>query len=139
FFEHVATTGEFSDSTAEQPTAEHWLVIRCLIVLLQPFADATDGLGGQKKLKNTEMFDATIRSVGKEDFAGRVKLLMDSVRKTFIQLFTDRFTSKLPEELLWISVLDPRCAELMHQSQQEAAIAKTRLKSAAIVMAKEIS
>ncbi|POM63599.1 Zinc finger BED domain containing hypothetical protein 4-like [Phytophthora palmivora] len=45
-----ATTGEFSKSTAQQPTAEQWLTIRCLVVLLRPFADATDGLGGQSIL-----------------------------------------------------------------------------------------
>lgn len=155
FFEYAAQTGEFSYSTAEQPTAEHWLTIRCLVILLKPFADATDGLGGQKyptlviavpvlrsvqrKLNNANMFDPIIRSVGDEDYKYRVATLMHSVRKTYIKLFADKLKSKLPEELLWISALDPRSAEFRYLSQDEASLARTHLKIAALQMAKEMS
>ncbi|POM60656.1 hypothetical protein PHPALM_30461 [Phytophthora palmivora] len=150
-----SSTGEFSNSRAQQPTADQWLTIRCLVVLLRPFADATDGLGGQKyptlaiavpvlrsnerKLKNEKMFDAVILSVSNEEFRGRVELLMHCIKKPYFKLFVDKFKNKLLEDLLWISVLDPRSAELKHLTHNEAALARTRLKSAAILMGMDMN
>ncbi|POM71517.1 Hypothetical protein PHPALM_11910 [Phytophthora palmivora] len=111
FLEHVTTTGEFSQSTAQQPTAEQWLTIRCLI----------------RKPKNEKMFDAVIRSK-----SGRVIDALD--KENVLQTLGDKFKNKPPEEILWISVLDPRSAELKHLTHNEAALARTRLISAAIQM-----
>ncbi|EGZ09481.1 hypothetical protein PHYSODRAFT_523610 [Phytophthora sojae] len=139
FFEYVAQTGEFSDSTAEQPTAEHWLTIRCLVVLLRPFAEATDGLGGQKSLKNDKAFDPVIRSVGDEEYKYRVETWMQTIRRTYVKLFSEKLKDKLPDELLWISALDPRSAEFKYLSRDEASLARTKLKMAVFQMAKEMS
>ncbi|EGZ07172.1 hypothetical protein PHYSODRAFT_386699, partial [Phytophthora sojae] len=138
FFGHVARTREFSDAKFKQPTAEHWLVIRCLVVLLEPFAEPTDGLGGEKKIKDEEMFEAIMRSVGNEAFVPRVKTLMQSVRRTYVTLFTERFKKKLPMELLWISALDPRSAELKHLNHEEAKTAIAHLKAAVFEMGNDM-
>lgn len=155
FFDLAARTGEFSYPTSAHPTVEDWLTIRCLVTLLEPFAKATDGLGGQKyptlviavpvlrsierKLNNANIFDPIIRSVANEEFGPRVETLMHSVRETYIELFSKRFKDSLPPDLLWISVLDPRSAELKHLSHGESTLAVSRLKVAAFEMAKEIN
>ncbi|POM78215.1 Zinc finger BED domain containing hypothetical protein 4-like [Phytophthora palmivora] len=46
-FEDMASSGDFSEVTLTQPTAEQWTTIRCLNVLLEPFAEATACLSGQ--------------------------------------------------------------------------------------------
>ncbi|POM63600.1 Hypothetical protein PHPALM_20977 [Phytophthora palmivora] len=68
------------------------------------------------------MFGAVIRSVGNEEFRRKRK-----------------FKNKLPEDLLWISVLDPRSAELKHLIHNEAALARIRLQSAAIQMGTDMN
>ncbi|POM69450.1 Zinc finger BED domain containing hypothetical protein 1-like [Phytophthora palmivora] len=132
FFGHIARTREFSDRKLEQPTAEHWFTIRCVT------ESSTDGLGREKystpviavpvlrsierKIKSAKMFEAITRSVGNEVFVPRVEALIRS----------------LPGEPLWISVLDPRSAELKHLSDEETKTAISGFKLAVFDMGKEI-
>jgi len=155
-FEYVASSGEFSDYTADQPTAEQWFKIRCLVVLLEPFARASNGLGGEKyptllmavpvlwsvkrKLAHEQSFDSIL-----------VEALIQSVRKTYVKLFSDRFINpikttsrlynksakksisrtvnkdKIPEELMWISIMDPRSSERKYLRPAEAEQAREHL------------
>ncbi|POM81769.1 Hypothetical protein PHPALM_215 [Phytophthora palmivora] len=111
-FGHIARTREFSDSKLEkQPTMKN---------------------------KEREKFEAITRSVGNKVSVPRVEALMQSVRQTYIKLFTEKFKNKLPGELLWISVLDPRSAELKHLSDEEAKTAISGFKLAVFDMGKEI-
>jgi hypothetical protein len=166
-FEYVASSGEFSDYTADQPTAEQWFKIRCLVVLLEPFARASNGLGGEKyptllmavpvlwsvkrKLAHEQSFDSILRSGGNEDYVSRVEALIQSVRKTYVKLFSDRFINpikttsrlynksakksisrtvnkdKIPEELMWISIMDPRSSERKYLRPAEAEQAREHL------------
>ncbi|KAE8877493.1 hypothetical protein PF005_g26675 [Phytophthora fragariae] len=92
----------------------------------------------ERKIKDEEMFEPITRSVGNEAFVPRVKTLMQSVRRTYVTLFTERFKEKLPKELLWISALDPRSAELKHLSHEDAKTAIAHLKVAVFEMGKNI-
>ncbi|KAG6956334.1 hypothetical protein JG688_00011468 [Phytophthora aleatoria] len=93
FFEYVGSTGEFADSTAAQPTAEQWFTIRCLVLLLEPFARATNGLSDR--------------------FINPIKVRKRSSKQpanksTEVTINKD----KISDELMWIAMSDPRSSEL---------------------------
>ncbi|EGZ05000.1 hypothetical protein PHYSODRAFT_289283 [Phytophthora sojae] len=92
----------------------------------------------ERKIKDEEIFEAITRSVGNEAFVPRVKTLMQSVRRTYVTLFTERFKKKLPMELLWISALDPRSAELKHLNHEETKMAIAHLTAAVFEMGNDM-
>ncbi|KAJ8554853.1 hypothetical protein ON010_g9630 [Phytophthora cinnamomi] len=86
-------------------------------VLLRTFSEATDGLNGQK-YPTLAMAVPVLRQIERK--------LKNN--KCLMQFF-----------VLLISALDPRCSEPKYLTQKEVVIAKSRLKSAVILLANEIS
>ncbi|RLN96681.1 hypothetical protein BBJ28_00026154 [Nothophytophthora sp. Chile5] len=116
---------EFRDmkNKLDRPTSEEWLVIQCLVELLGPFSAASEELSGDRyptlvalfpgirslrdELKENGIFRSLFAAVQGESFSPRVEATMESVRWSFVHLLEKRF-EVLDEELLWISLLDPR-------------------------------
>jgi zinc finger BED domain-containing protein 1 (E3 SUMO-protein ligase ZBED1) len=143
FFSYLQTTAgssEFSDAVlSEIPGQEDWFYIRCLGILLQPFADVTAKLSGenyskfviafpflrmiQQYLHRKDLFDKAFADVATEPFARSVLTKMQLVRTEILVLFTKRFKS-MDDELMWVPLLDPRVADMSYLQPHEVENAK---------------
>ncbi|KAF1316579.1 Electron transfer flavoprotein beta subunit, partial [Globisporangium splendens] len=151
FFCYLATPEgrqEFSDISLTRPTSEQWFAMKCLLVILNLFAVATELLSGDRyptlalafpclraikcELQNVEMFGHEAALVGDLPFLTRALRLMNGVRAAVLDLFLTRFTNV---DLLWVSYLDPRLTEMTHLKPDEIAEAKNYLINAAMEIA----
>lgn len=155
FFVYLTTSAgkeEFERHKLRRPSPRQWFAVRCLLLLLNPFAAATEHLSGSRyptlsvaflvlrhikhELRNEKMFEQEAVLVGEEDYVNPVVEHMHHVRRAMLRLFLDRF-SGLDEELLWISYLDPRLSEMALVEADEIARAQQCLIAAAVEIAKK--
>lgn len=123
-----AGTAEFSDAVLTvTPSSEDWFYIRCLGMLLEPFAEVTKRLGGEiyptfilvfpylrmmkEFLQSSELFDKDLTTVASEPFADDARFDMNQVREVLLWLFTQRFRA-MDEKMMWVPLLDPRLADM---------------------------
>jgi len=116
---------EFKDmeSKLRRPNADEWLSIKCLKVLLGPFAEVSELLRGQSyptaplvirvHLERTDLFDALVAEAGDEEAVDDIEFTMNECRKTMLILFNERFRSVEESDLKWVAFIDPRAAKRM--------------------------
>jgi len=122
---------EFKDmeSKLRRPKADEWLAIKCLKVLLGPFAEVSELLGGQSyptaplvlqalsvirvHLERTDLFDVLVAEAGDEEAVDDIEFTMNECRKTMLILFNERFRSVEESDLKWVAFIDPRAAKRM--------------------------
>ena len=72
----------------------------------------------KKCISDGNIFDIVAASAAGEIYVENVIQRMQAVRKIFLELFKIRFKG-MPEEVLWISQLDPRFADMNYLDENE--------------------
>jgi hypothetical protein len=122
----------FDRTKITQPTPEQWLIAKCLLCLIEPFAVAVEELSGSRyptlslafpalRHIKTELMDANIFDPVVKDHPDMQQATMASlhhVRFAMLKLFRARFTG-LDPAMIWVPLLDPRLTDLEHLGSSE--------------------
>ncbi|KAG2782305.1 hypothetical protein Pcac1_g7677 [Phytophthora cactorum] len=137
-----------------RPKPDEWLAIKCLQLLLGPFAVASSELGGQtspmaplvlpalsgirKHLERTDLFDAHVGEAGDEGYVHEIEIMMNEYRKAMLAMYTKRFRALEESELKWVSFLDTRVAKRMsHRSPTDTPSACKEVVKAMVDLARD--
>jgi hAT family C-terminal dimerisation region len=143
---------EFNHKRLPTFCEEDWALIEGICIIVGKFAAATEALSGEKyptfvysmpilrsikmHLSNEELFlndscqsqhvKTFFSNYGTEPFMPSVISTLETIRKGLLQECKQRF-SNMTIDILWTTILDPRCRSLKHLSPFEKKEAKERL------------